>query len=115
MSVESERYPYITISFTLEDQARAVEAVVDTGFDGDLAVPPELVPEWAAPATYQPWRTAFGTEHEVAVYAGVVRLGDLDPLPARIAALGAEPILGRGVIDRYRVVFDHGERVVVEP
>jgi hypothetical protein len=29
--------------------------------------------------------------------------------------LGDEPIMGRGIGDRYRMVLDHGQRLVVEP
>lgn len=115
MNVEGERYPYLPVSFTLEGQARGVEALVDTGFDGDFSIPPALLPAGAAPYDYQVWRTAFESQRETPIYYGTVRVGDLDPVPARIAALGTEPILGRGVIDRYRVTFDHGERVAVEP
>ncbi len=115
MTVESRRYPYVLVSLTLEERTQEVDAVVDTGFDGDLSVPPELVPEGVSPITRQAWRFANESVVEAPVYAGIVQVGDFDPVPARIAALGTEVILGRGIIDRYRVIFDHGERVVVEP
>lgn len=114
MTAESTRYPYVTIALTIEDHSISTEAVCDTGFDGDLAVPSELVPSDASPATYQTWRTAFESQHEAPVYIGTVTIGQYDAIPARIAVLGTETILVRGIIDRYSVLFDHGERVVIE-
>jgi hypothetical protein len=36
-------------------------------------------------------------------------------LPAAIAILGNEHVLGLGILDRFRVTFDHGQQVIVEP
>jgi hypothetical protein len=35
-------------------------------------------------------------------------------IEVRITAIGTEFILGRSIIDRYCVLFDHGERVIIE-
>ena len=115
MTVEGSRYPYIPTSFTLEEWTQSVKAYVDTGFDGDLAVPPALIPEVVSPTARQAWRFADESVVEVPVYAGVVRVGDLDPVSATIAALGTQVIVGRGIIDHYWVIFDRGQRVIVEP
>ncbi len=88
--------------------------LVDTGFDGDLAIPTVLVPNSVFAATYQPWRLADGSAIQIAVYAGTVRIGPFDAVPAMIAATGEEAIIGRSIIDRYLVLFVIEERVSVE-
>lgn len=35
--------------------------------------------------------------------------------PGGDVLLGDDVLDGRGITDRYRVVFDHGQRVIVEP
>jgi hypothetical protein len=32
-----------------------------------------------------------------------------------VIAVGDEPLVGRGVTDEFRVILDHGRRVIVEP
>jgi hypothetical protein len=44
-----------------------------------------------------------------------LRIGDLDPTRVEVVALGEQFLIGRGIISRYRVLFDRGERIVVEP
>ena len=108
------RFPYLPVELTLGEQSLRVEAQIDTGFDGDVAVP-ETTNFEQAPNIYRRWELGDGTIVQVPVYVGVARLGGFDPVPARIAVLGREVIVGRGLTDRYRVIFDHGERVIVEP
>lgn len=55
------------------------------------------------------------TAEEAPVYYGSMQVGDLDPLDVDITALGDEPIIGRGITDQYRIILDHGARVIVEP
>jgi hypothetical protein len=49
------------------------------------------------------------------VYAGLLQLQGLDgTYPVVISALGNEAIVGRGVIDRFLVVLDHGHQLTIE-
>lgn len=57
---------------------------------------------------------ADGSEIALPVYYGTVRVDSLHPVDADIAAIGDEPLVGRGITDRYLLVLDHGERVIVE-
>ena len=50
-----------------------------------------------------------------AIYYGTVQIGDLPPVPANITTVGDEPLLGRGVTDHYRLIFDHGHMLTAEP
>jgi hypothetical protein len=39
----------------------------------------------------------------------------LGPFPVVVTSLGDEPLIGRRLTDRFRVIEDHGARVIVEP
>ena len=112
--LRSEHFPFLPVFVTIRGQTRTVEALIDTGFDGDLAIPPGLLANGPPPDGFAAWELADGSRVRSAVYAGTLRLGTLASIPADIIALGAEPIVGRGVTDRYGVYLDHGERVIVE-
>lgn len=110
----SYRFPYIPLRLELGQTSYDVEALVDTGFDGDVAVPfPLLVGR--IPDSELHCQLADGSEVTAPVYLGRVALGDLATLQALVLGLGTEALLGRGVTDRFRLVLDHGERVILEP
>ena len=57
---------------------------------------------------------ADGSVISGAIYFGAVEIVGLAPVPAAVTLVGSEFILGRGVIDRFRVTFDHGSYVIAE-
>src|SRR5262249_2247247 len=111
----SNRFPYLPLRLSLADQIHELEALLDTGFDGDLAVPPELIADGPLPDEYRSWLLADGSTIVAPVYYGTVTVGTFTPRPADIAGIGDEPLVGRGVSDHYRITLDHGERVLIEP
>src|SRR5207248_2778522 len=92
-----------------------VEALIDTGFDGFVAVAPELLANGEPPDDYQTWTLADGSKLSAPFYFGTVHVGDIGAVPAAITALGDEPIVGRRVTDHFRLTLDHGRRVILEP
>lgn len=113
--VESERFPFLPLTLTVGARTVEVEALLDTGFDGDVVVPVRLIGGAQPPDEYRSWALADGSTVATPVYYGTVQLGNFAAVPADIALLGDEPIVGRGISDRYRVILDHGERVIAEP
>lgn len=111
---ESDDFPFVFIRLVVEERVLTLNALVDTGLDGDIVIPSAILADLDAPSALHSWRLVDGSVVEAVVYAGTVQLGNLEPIPADIAVLGEEPIIGRGIIDNYRVTFDHGERVIVE-
>ena len=111
--MEGSRFPYLPVSFTVRGRTRAAEALVDTGFDGYLAVPEALL-GGEAPSGHQLVGLADASDRRIPYYRGLVRLGELSPVPCLVIALGDEVILGRRVTDAYYMVFDRGRRVLVE-
>lgn len=113
--LETDHFPYLPLRLHVRDRTYAVEALIDTGFDGYVAVPPELVADGGPPDDFHIWILADGSQVVAPFYLGTVHVGDVGSAPAAITALGDEPIVGRGIIDRFLLHLDHGERVVVEP
>jgi predicted aspartyl protease len=42
-SVTSTRFPYLTIQIEISGQVATVEALIDTGYDGDVVLPPGAI------------------------------------------------------------------------
>jgi hypothetical protein len=48
-------------------------------------------------------------------YRGDIHVSGLAvTIPARITLLGEEYLVGRGIVDRLRLTFDHGQRLLIE-
>lgn len=113
--VVSTRFPYLPITLTLDGRAYIVEALLDTGFDGDVVVPRDFLREDAAPVDYLPARLADGSELMVPTYVGAARIGTTEIDPISILSLGDVPIVGTNLIQHFMVMLDHGRRVIIEP
>jgi hypothetical protein len=111
----SARFPYLTIQFEASHTKQEVEAFFDSGFDGDLAVPQALIANGDPPDGHQIWHLADGSEVLVSYHLGMVSLGQLGSFEAVIVTLGDEPLIGRGITNRFTVILDHGRRLIVEP
>jgi predicted aspartyl protease len=110
----SGRFPYLPIQVQVHGRTYTVEALIDTGFDGDVVLPAgQLASD--EPDDYHGWTLADGLQVFAPFYLGTVSVGNLGSFTAAITALGDEPIVGRGVTDRFRLILDHGQRVIVEP
>lgn len=112
--LESSRFPSLPLCLDVRGRSHAVEALIDTVFDGDIAVPVDLLAN-GEPDDHHRWTLADGSDVYAPYYIGVVHVGDVGSLEAVITGLGEEAIVGRGVTDRYRVILDHGQRIVIEP
>ena len=110
----SFHFPYLPLHLLVGRRSTDVEALLDTGFDGDVAVPPEVL-SGQSPNEYVIWTLADGSPVLAPAFVATAQLGDLDPFPVLVTALGDEPLIGRGVSDRFKVTLDHGHQVVVEP
>jgi len=112
--LESRNFPYLPLRLAVRNRTYEVEALIDTGFDGHVVVPPGLLAHGEPPDDYHIWLLADGSQVVAPFYLGTVSVGDLGSFPAAITTLGDEPIAGGGVIDRFRLTLDHGQRVLVE-
>jgi hypothetical protein len=113
--VTSQRYPYLEVTWRVRHIERDDWAYADTGFEGAFIVPDIYEDLFGQEDVLSFVQTADGQGHQVAAFVGEVTIiGINEPIPARILALGNEFLLGRRVLDRYKVTFDRGLQVVVE-
>ncbi len=112
--VISSEFPYLLITLSVRERTEEVTALLDTGFDGYVVVPPGLITNGKPPDSHIRWTLADGSSVQAPSYLGTVRIGDFAAIEAVITVLGDEPIVGRSVTDRYNVTLDHGQRVLVE-
>jgi predicted aspartyl protease len=108
-------FPYLPVHFEARQRVDDVEALLDTGFDGALALPTDLVSNGQPPTGYSRWTLADGSTVSAPVYRGTVRVGPFGPFRGLITAIGDEPIVGRDITDRLRITLDHGQQLIVEP
>src|SRR5579862_6497082 len=108
-------YPSLQIRFLAQGLERSTFALVDTGFDGHLAIPESLVEKLPEPLYVRRVRTASGQVVRVPVYIGTVELTDQPgAIDALIIALGDEYLLGLPTLNHFKATFDHGTTLTVE-
>lgn len=113
--ITSNIYPFLPIRVDIRGHQRESLALLDTGFTGHLAIPTSLLNgDMGLPDGRVDWELADGSTIDAPLYFGALEIGGLPPVPALITVLGNDYVLGRGVIDRFKVTFDHGQRVIVE-
>lgn len=115
-TVVTPAYPYLEVQFTIGVlRSPTVLAYVDTGFDGYLIVPAVQAGLLGPSQFSAPWELGDGSVVQAQEYRGEVHVSGLAvTVPARITLLGEEYLLGRGIVDRLRMTFEHGQRLLVE-
>lgn len=110
--VESSHFPYIPITVETGTLTLELEVLVDTGFDGFLALPADLVRD-ARPRGSQTFQTASDEIVTANYYSSTVRVGPFPAVEGELTALGSEAIAGRLLTDRYALLLDHGRTVTL--
>ena len=114
--ISSSPYPYVPIRVQIRDWEGETLALLDTGYDGELIVPVDILNHLDVPDEHTNVQVADNRIVDAPVYLGVLEIVGLDYIAdVYVTALADEYILGRGILDSYRVTFDHGERVIIEP
>lgn len=109
-------YPSLEVRFVAQGVQGPASALVDTGFDGHLVDPEAAVAALPPPRYLRRVRTASGEVVRVPVYLGTVELVDQPGAhSAVIIALGDEHLVGLATLNHFRVTFDHGRQILVEP
>lgn len=84
---------------------RVVRAVIDTGFDGWLALPPDLVADLALVRTGQQRGVlANGSEILVEVHEAIV-LWDGRPREVAVSVIGGKPLIGMALLRGYELTM----------
>ena len=116
----SSAFPFVPVVVRISSGSRdyelRVDAMIDTGFDGDLILPSRLQSELGEPKLDAIWYLADGTPIEVPSYDAELRLPGLNTRHTITAScLGPSVLIGRALLTSYRVILDHGREVIVEP
>jgi len=114
--VISTIYPFLQIRVEVRGWRQETLALIDTGFDGALAVPSSVLNLLGDPDTSTDWELADGSTSESPTYYGTVEIIGFPPVSdMTVTVLGDKYLLGREVLDLFEVTFDHGQRVIVRP
>ena len=109
--------PVVTLSLQGPDgRAREVEAVVDTGYNGLLTLPPSVVSDLRLPYTsHGEARLADGSIAEFDIY-GVTALWDGQPRYIEAAEANSIPLVGMMLLDRHNlnIEVENGGRVLIQ-
>lgn len=113
--VVSGRFPYVPITLDVQGRIATVEALLDTGFDGHVVVPPALVTDGQAPDGHLDWFLADGSQVVAPYFLGTLAIGAIGPFPVLVTVLGDEALVGQQVAIHLTITLDHGRSVIVEP
>src|SRR5919199_6710020 len=90
----SAHFPYMPVTVVLNKRTETVEALLDTGFDGDLIIPEGLMTNGKPPDSYLRFTLADQVTSVLApAYLGkveVAKLGEVGEHAAIISVLGSE-------------------------
>lgn len=110
----SARFPYLSATVKVSGLSLEESAMLDSGFNWDFAIP--VSRSIGLQPIKQEWiRLANGREEPAFVFEGSVKLGNFEFVPAEIIAIGNDFVIGTGILRRYEVILDHGQRVIVNP
>ncbi|MGD9891508.1 MAG: hypothetical protein AB7R89_10960 [Dehalococcoidia bacterium] len=111
----SSRFPFIPIELAIDGHSYALDAMLDTGFDGDVVVPADLLGSEVLASDQLRVRLADGSGMVLPAHFGTARIGEWEIADVMVYVLGDVPLVGTNRIRHFIVTLDHGRRVIVEP
>ncbi len=99
----------------MRSHEETISAYIDTGFDGYLIIPASYTRQLKKGDYLSRWELGDGSLAVAEEYLGVAGVvGLAGEFPVRITCLGDQFLVGRGIIDRFRLVLDHGKQIQIE-
>ena len=108
------RFPYVPVRIEVQQRIADVDALLDTGFDGDVAVPDSFVAPGLVPDGHSRWTLADDSAVVAPYDLGTVELDGLGPFQAVVIVLGTESLVGAAA-RHVTIILDHGQQVIVQP
>lgn len=112
--VVSLHFPYLPIEVVINQSKRILEALLDTGFDGYVVLPPKFVTNGEVADLYESCKLADNSIVRVPIFIGSVKLGSKKLNKITFLIMGDEPIIGREVIKHFKITLDHGRKIILE-
>jgi clan AA aspartic protease len=110
-------HPRATVKLLGPSGAVEIEFIVDTGFEGDLALPGSVVRQLGArPAGFRSHAVAGGARMNCPCYTALVEW-DNGPKPVEVLVLEGNPLLGTTLLDDHllQVEVTTGGDVIIGP
>jgi predicted aspartyl protease len=121
----SSKYPFLPLTIHVRVSNRKnidihTQALIDTGFSGDIVVPVTGELKQSPPDAYATWTMADGSEVMAPIFLGTIRFPELDEDVAEmvgvtVTVLGDQALIGQSVLRRFTLTLDHGRQVILEP
>ena len=117
-TVSDDLQAWVAIEILASDgQTRRIEAVLDTGFNGELALPATTIRQLELPEDIRrPAVTATGDRVSLMTYRGAVLwYGQIHPI--QVVEADSEPLLGMELLlgSRFTLGVRYGGPVTIEP
>lgn len=112
--VTSLRFPYCSIRISILKVHFELEALLDTGYDGGVILPPKLITNGEVSGWLVNCKLADNRIIEVPAYLGSVKLGGKRLKDITVLVMGDEPIIGRSLIKHFKIILDHGRKIILE-
>ena len=121
----STKYPFLPLTIHVrvtksKNLDLATQALIDTGFSGDIVVPAAEELKQSPPDAYATWTMADESEVLAPIFLGRIRFPELDDdiaemVGVTITVLGDQALIGQSVLRRFTLTLDHGKQVILEP
>ena len=113
--ITSAHFPYILVKITVGVNSYDVESLIDTGFDGQIILPPKIFINGQLPTKFVTCKLADNSIVEIPIHIGSIELGNRKFNDIAVLIMGDEPMVGREVLKHFKVTLDHGRKVIIEP
>jgi clan AA aspartic protease len=120
----NSKYPFLPLTIRVRVSNRKsidlnTQALIDTGFSGDIVVPVTEELKQSPPDAYATWTMADGSEVLAPIFLGSIRFPQLDEDVAEmvgvtVTVLGDQPLIGQSILRRFTLTLDHGKQVILE-
>jgi predicted aspartyl protease len=121
----SSTYPFLPLTIHVRVSSRKkidlhTQALIDTGFSGDIVVPVTEELKQFPPDAYATWTMADGSEVMAPIFLGTIRFPELNADVAEmvgvtVTVLGDQALIGQSVLRHFTLTLDHGKQVILEP
>lgn len=110
----SSHFPYLPVKVSTTKKDFELEALLDTGYDGGVIIPPKLITNGEVSAWLVDCKLADNSIVEVPAYLGSVRLGNKKLNNITVLIMGDEPVIGREIIKHFKITLEYGRKIILE-
>jgi clan AA aspartic protease len=121
----SRKYPFLPLTIHVRVSNRKnidlnTQALIDTGFSGDIVVPATGELKQSPPDAYTTWTMADGSEVLAPIFLGSIRFPQFgedvaEMVGVTVTVLGDQALIGQSILRRFTLTLDHGKQVILEP